>query len=150
LPIPLLLYVRGNPALLAGNALAVVGSRNATAQGVQHAGRFSEEPSRAGITIVSGLALGIDAAAHAGGLAGPGSTVAVIGTGIDLIIPSAIARWHSASPRVAASSVNMRWARRRWRPTSTPQPPDLGLVARRAGGGSGSPIGVAHHRAHGG
>lgn len=84
---PLLLYVRGNPALLAGNALAVVGSRNATAQGVQHAGRFSEELSRAGITIVSGLALGIDAAAHAGGLAGPGSTVAVIGTGIDLDYP---------------------------------------------------------------
>jgi len=84
---PLLLYVRGNPALLAANALAVVGSRNATAQGVQHAGRFSEELSWAGITIVSGLALGIDAAAHAGGLAGPGSTVAVIGTGVDLDYP---------------------------------------------------------------
>lgn len=84
---PLLLYLRGNPALLAGNALAVVGSRNATTQGVTHAARFSEELSRAGITIVSGLALGIDAAAHAGGLSGAGSTVAVIGTGIDLDYP---------------------------------------------------------------
>lgn len=84
---PLLLYLRGNPELLAGNALAVVGSRNATTQGVMHAARFSEELSRAGITIVSGLALGIDAAAHAGGLSGAGSTVAVIGTGIDLDYP---------------------------------------------------------------
>ncbi|KAF1046152.1 MAG: DNA processing protein DprA [Herbaspirillum frisingense] len=84
---PLLLYARGNPALLNADGLAVVGSRNATAQGVAHAGRFSEELSRAGLTIISGLALGIDAAAHAGGLLGAGSTVAVIGTGIDLDYP---------------------------------------------------------------
>jgi DNA processing protein len=84
---PLLLYARGELALLAADALAVVGSRNATAQGRAHAERFSEELSRAGVTIVSGLALGIDAAAHAGGLRGPGSTVAVIGTGIDIDYP---------------------------------------------------------------
>lgn len=85
---PLLLYLRGNPALLQAEALAVVGSRNATAQGLAHAGRFSEDLSRAGLCIVSGLALGIDAAAHEGGLRGPGSTVAVIGTGIDVDYPS--------------------------------------------------------------
>ncbi|WDZ96050.1 DNA-processing protein DprA [Herbaspirillum sp. WKF16] len=85
---PLLLYVDGNPALLQAEALAVVGSRNATAQGLAHAERFSEELSRAGLAIVSGLALGIDAAAHTGGLRGPGSTVAVIGTGIDIAYPS--------------------------------------------------------------
>ncbi|NUU01662.1 DNA-processing protein DprA [Herbaspirillum robiniae] len=84
---PLLLYVRGNAALLRAEALAVVGSRNATAQGQAHAERFSEEASRAGLAIVSGLALGIDAAAHEGGLRGPGSTVAVIGTGIDIDYP---------------------------------------------------------------
>ncbi|MBB5389911.1 MULTISPECIES: DNA-processing protein DprA [unclassified Herbaspirillum] len=84
---PLLLYVRGNIALLEANALAVVGSRNATAQGLAHAERFSEQLSHAGLAIVSGLALGIDAAAHVGGLRGPGSTVAVIGTGIDIDYP---------------------------------------------------------------
>lgn len=84
---PPLLYLRGNPALLHNQALAVVGSRNATAQGLAHAARFSEELSRTGLTIVSGLALGIDAAAHEGGLRGIGSTVAVIGTGIDIDYP---------------------------------------------------------------
>ncbi|MBP0598243.1 DNA-processing protein DprA [Herbaspirillum sp. LeCh32-8] len=84
---PLLLYVNGDASLLQTDAVAVVGSRNATAQGRAHAELFSEELSRAGLTIVSGLALGIDAAAHAGGLRGPGSTVAVIGTGIDIVYP---------------------------------------------------------------
>ena len=84
---PLLLYVRGNAALLCAPALAVVGSRHATAQGREHAMRFSEELSHAGLSVVSGLALGIDAAAHEGGLRGPGSTVAVIGTGCDIDYP---------------------------------------------------------------
>lgn len=95
---PLMLYLRGNPGLLNADALGVVGSRNATAQGLAHAGRFSEELSRAGLTIVSGLALGIDAAAHAGALRGPGSTVAVIGTGIDLDYP---ARNRALAQRIA-------------------------------------------------
>src|SRR5207249_7000961 len=67
--------------------LAVVGSRNATAQGESNAETFSRALSEAGLTIVSGLALGIDAAAHRGGLAGPGSTIAVLGTGIDVVYP---------------------------------------------------------------
>ncbi len=84
---PILLYIKGRSALLSATSLAVVGSRNATVQGMQNAERFSEAASRAGLTVVSGLALGIDAAAHQGGLRGEGSSVAVIGTGIDIVYP---------------------------------------------------------------
>lgn len=84
---PLLLYLKGRPELLSRPALAVVGSRNGSAQGQANAGRFAQALSEAGLTIVSGLALGIDAAAHHGGLRGPGSSVAVIGTGADLVYP---------------------------------------------------------------
>jgi DNA processing protein len=85
---PPLLYVKGRLDLLNHPALAVVGSRNATAQGTNNATDFARALSDAGITIVSGLALGIDAAAHRGGLAGPGSSVAVIGTGLDVVYPA--------------------------------------------------------------
>ena len=84
---PPLLYVIGNVALLSNPGLAVVGSRNASAQGVANAEQFSTTFSVAGLTIISGLALGIDAAAHRGGLAGSGSTVAVMGTGPDSLYP---------------------------------------------------------------
>lgn len=89
---PPLLYARGNKSLLGRPALAVVGSRNATAQGLRNAEAFAKVFSEGGLTIVSGLALGIDAAAHRGGLAGVGSTIAVLGTGIDVIYP------HSNAP----------------------------------------------------
>ena len=85
---PLLLYIRGRIDLLARPALAIVGSRNATAQGKANAGAFAAALSDAGVCVVSGLALGIDAAAHEGALKGSGSTVAVIGTGPDLIYPA--------------------------------------------------------------
>ncbi|MDQ1922137.1 DNA-processing protein DprA [Massilia pseudoviolaceinigra] len=84
---PLLLYAAGRVALLSAPAVAVVGSRNATGQGAANARAFASALSGAGLTIVSGLALGIDAAAHDGGLRGPGSTVAVTGTGADRIYP---------------------------------------------------------------
>ena len=84
---PPLLYARGRVELLQRSALAVVGSRNATAQGAANSESFAKALSASGLTIVSGLALGIDAAAHRGGLAGPGSTIAVLGTGIDVIYP---------------------------------------------------------------
>jgi len=86
---PPLLYVRGRVELLSAPALAIVGSRNATAQGKANAEQFARVFSDAGLTIVSGLALGIDAAAHKGGLAGPGSTVAFMGTGMDTVYPRA-------------------------------------------------------------
>lgn len=85
---PPLLYVKGNPDLLDHAALAVVGSRNATQQGRANAEAFSRELSAGGFTIVSGLALGIDAAAHLGGLAAASSSVAVVGTGLDIVYPA--------------------------------------------------------------
>jgi DNA processing protein len=85
---PPLLYARGRLELLQRPALAIVGSRNATAQGAANAEAFAKTLSGA-FSIVSGLALGIDAAAHRGGLAGPGSTIAVLGTGIDVVYPRA-------------------------------------------------------------
>ncbi|MBA5636226.1 DNA-protecting protein DprA [Duganella sp. LX20W] len=84
---PLLLYVQGRAELLARDALAMVGSRNASAQGASNARQLAEALSGTGLVIVSGLALGIDAAAHEGGLLGGGGTVAVLGTGVDVIYP---------------------------------------------------------------
>lgn len=85
---PPLLYAHGKVELLQHPAIAVVGSRNASAQGEANAHAFASALSNAGLTIVSGLALGIDAAAHRGGLAGASSTIAVLGTGIDVVYPS--------------------------------------------------------------
>lgn len=84
---PPLLYVVGRRELLIAPSLAVVGSRNASAQGMANAENFARALSEAGLTIVSGLALGIDAAAHRGGLGGKASSVAVIGTGMDIVYP---------------------------------------------------------------
>ncbi|MGF6570102.1 DNA processing protein [Paraburkholderia sp. GAS333] len=86
---PPLLYIKGRLDLLHNRAVALVGSRSATPQGVEDAERFARELSAAGVTVVSGLALGIDGAAHRGGLEGIGGTVAVIGTGADLVYPAA-------------------------------------------------------------
>jgi DNA processing protein len=85
---PAVLYAHGRADLLQRPALAIVGSRNASAQGESNAGHFARALSDAGLTIVSGLALGIDAAAHRGGLAGAGSTIAVLGTGVDVVYPN--------------------------------------------------------------
>lgn len=85
---PPILFFVGNRALLNAPALAIVGSRNATPQGLEHARAFAETLAHAGVTIVSGMALGIDAAAHEGGLLGCGGTLAVIGTGPDRIYPA--------------------------------------------------------------
>lgn len=85
---PLLLYINGRSELLARPALAIVGSRNATSQGQANARHFAASLSRAGVCVVSGLALGIDAAAHEGALEGTGATIAVVGTGADLFYPS--------------------------------------------------------------
>jgi DNA processing protein len=85
---PVLLYGKGRRELLGQNCLAIVGSRSATPQGEANAEAFAQVLSEAGITIVSGLALGIDAAAHRGGLKGTGSTVAVVGTGLDRVYPA--------------------------------------------------------------
>lgn len=85
---PSVLYVRGNPSLLNQRGLAVVGSRNATPQGAQTAESFAKALASQGWSIISGLALGIDAAAHQGALAVSGATIAVIGTGADRLYPA--------------------------------------------------------------
>jgi DNA processing protein len=86
---PLLLYVKGRVDLLNVRTLAVVGSRNATAQGIRNAESFSQSASDAGLCIVSGMAHGIDAAAHSGGLRGKSASIAVVGTGLDKVYPAA-------------------------------------------------------------
>jgi DNA processing protein len=96
---PSLLYVSGDLAKLCNPCLAVVGSRNATPAGLDTAKDFSKTLSDAGLTVVSGLALGIDTAAHEGGLLGAGATIAVVGTGLDLVYP---ARNRELAHRIAA------------------------------------------------
>jgi len=85
---PPVLYVCGNCALLSRPALAIVGSRSPTPRGLRDARAFAQALSESGLCIVSGLALGIDAAAHRGGLDGGASSIAVVGTGLDRIYPS--------------------------------------------------------------
>ena len=101
---PPLLYIKGRLDLLHTRAVALVGSRSATPQGVEDARRFARELSAAGVTVVSGLALGIDAAAHRGGLEGVGGTVAVIGTGADLVYPAA---HHALARQITAQGTIM-------------------------------------------
>lgn len=85
---PLLLYAHGRIGLLREPAVAVVGSRNPTPQGQDNARAFSRHLSEAGLVVVSGLALGIDGAAHEGALQGPSGTIAVVGTGLDRVYPA--------------------------------------------------------------
>ncbi|MDB5911855.1 MAG: protecting protein DprA [Ramlibacter sp.] len=90
---PLVLYRLGRLEVAPQRALAVVGSRNPTAQGLQNARRFSKAFAQAGVTVVSGMALGIDGAAHDGALEGAApdalATIAVVGTGLDRVYPKA-------------------------------------------------------------
>ncbi|PTN09434.1 DNA-processing protein DprA [Nitrosomonas aestuarii] len=95
---PPLLYLKGRRELLNAPALAVVGSRNATPQGLSNAEAFAESISNAGICIISGMALGIDTAAHQGGLRGASASIAVVGTGLDIVYP---ARNHQLAHKLA-------------------------------------------------
>lgn len=85
---PALLYLKGRVDLVERKSLAIVGSRNPTPQGEANASSFAATLTGSGLTIVSGMALGIDAAAHRGALAGGGFTIAVIGTGADRVYPA--------------------------------------------------------------
>jgi DNA processing protein len=85
---PPVLFVAGDPACLSQPQLAMVGSRNPTAGGCEHAQAFATDLAQAGLLITSGLAMGIDAAAHRGALAAQGKTVAVTGNGLDRIYPA--------------------------------------------------------------
>jgi DNA processing protein len=85
---PMVLYVRGDPAVLSyDRAVAIVGTRQPTAQGLAHAQALAEALARRGYAIVSGLAIGIDAAAHCGALAAKGCTIAVLATPLTNVYP---------------------------------------------------------------
>ena len=85
---PPLLYAKGNIALLNKLSIAIVGSRNASVQGEKNAEAFAQGLAEHGLCIVSGLALGIDGAAHRGALKAKGDTIAVVGTGLDMVYPA--------------------------------------------------------------
>jgi DNA processing protein len=85
---PVALYVAGNPELLNDPQVAIVGSRNPSPAGRETAFEFAESLAACGLCILSGLAEGIDSAAHRGALAAQGATVAVLGTGVDVIYPA--------------------------------------------------------------
>lgn len=89
---PPLLFVRGDVEALSRPSLAIVGSRHATRAGLGHAQAFAQALADSGLQICSGLAQGIDAAAHRGALAGRAGTMAVVGTGVDLVYPAGHAR----------------------------------------------------------
>jgi len=95
---PPILYLKGQRQLLARPALAMVGSRNATPQGLANAGAFAEAASNAGFCVISGLAQGIDTAVHQGGLRGISSSMAIVGTGLDIVYP---ARNHELAHQLA-------------------------------------------------
>ncbi len=108
---PVLLYITGSRAVYANiaaketpNDIAIVGSRNATPQGLANARSFASSFAQSGLHIISGLALGIDGAAHEGALdaqnnfgSAAGSTVAVVGTGLDRVYPK---RHHDLAHRI--------------------------------------------------
>jgi DNA processing protein len=85
---PLVLYVRGDAKVLSQHALAIVGTRRPTAYGSQVAHRLAHDLAERQLVIVSGMARGVDSAAHRGALEAKGKTVAVFGSGIDVIYPS--------------------------------------------------------------
>lgn len=84
---PILFWLKGNKAVLNSPGVAVVGTRRATSYGVKKAKDFTVELVKNGLTVVSGLAYGIDSAAHQATLASGGKTIAVLGSGIDIIYP---------------------------------------------------------------
>lgn len=85
---PPYLYAKGNLAWLNHPSIAIVGSRNASVQGEKNAEAFAYDLCQQGLCIVSGLALGIDGAAHRGAIKANGATIAVVGTGLDIVYPA--------------------------------------------------------------
>jgi DNA processing protein len=99
---PPVLFVQGDAEWLAQPQIAIVGARSASPQGVENAKAFAAELARRGLTVTSGLALGIDGAAHRGALAAGGGTVAVCATGLDRVYP---ARHKALAHEIADSGV---------------------------------------------
>jgi len=84
---PVILYIKGNPMILKGNIIGIVGSRKYSSYGQKYAYKFAKELSQNGLTVASGMALGIDAFAHSGAVDGGGLTIGVLGCGLDKIYP---------------------------------------------------------------
>jgi DNA processing protein len=99
---PLVLYCRGRPDVLARPAVAIVGTRRPTYYGLQMAQGLAQDLGRRGVVVVSGLARGIDSAAHRGCLEAPGPTIAVLGCGIDVVYPR---EHHQLSRQIAGEGL---------------------------------------------
>jgi DNA processing protein len=97
---PVVLYVMGAPELLSCRSMGIVGSRSATHYGKNVAGQMANSLSMQGFTIISGMALGIDTAAHNGALAAEGETIAVLGCGLDIVYPPSN---HNLYKRIASA-----------------------------------------------
>jgi DNA processing protein len=97
---PVVLYVMGAPELLSCRGMGIVGSRSATHYGKNVAGQMANSLSMQGFTIISGMALGIDTAAHNGALAAEGETIAVLGCGLDIVYPPSN---HNLYKRIASA-----------------------------------------------
>jgi DNA processing protein len=115
---PPFLYLRGSFVSEDRIAIAVVGSRFASSYGKGVARDLARGLAEKGVTIVSGLARGIDAEAHRAALAASGRTVAVLGSGLDIIYPSEHRAWRPKFPRTARWSPSLRWAASPTPPTS--------------------------------
>jgi DNA processing protein len=151
---PPLLYALGNIELLRKPQLAIVGSRHPTAAGRSLAARFSAELAAAGFVITSGLALGIDAAAHEAALAAGGTTIAVCGAGLDICYP---AQHRALFDRIAREGLVVS----EFPPGTRPRAPHFpqrnriisglarGVVVVEAAAGSGSLITARHALAQG-
>lgn len=113
---PIALFCHGDPALLAQRQLAIVGARAVSPQGAETAEAFAAELTRCGLLVTSGLALGVDGAAHRGALAAGGATVAVCGTGLDRVFPR---RHRELAHEIAARGVIVSEF-----PTGTPPLPE--------------------------
>lgn len=92
---PITIFAKGDTSLLGSKAIAIVGSREPSKYGAYVAKKFSADISKNGVTVISGLAKGIDTLAHIGALSSFGKTIAVLGSGIDIVYPKDNAKYYS-------------------------------------------------------